>query len=135
MPIEKRPEQQRYVVFRITVERSFTASHQLTLPDGTMEPLHSHEWLMRADVSAEKLDSMGLVLDFKKLSAILDEAASGFVGKRLEDLAVFAGRNASAENIAEFIYRQAQPKLDARVRLDSVAVMETPGCWARYSEC
>jgi 6-pyruvoyltetrahydropterin/6-carboxytetrahydropterin synthase len=120
-------------VFRITVERGFTASHQLTLPDGSKEPLHTHVWLVRATVSAARLDGMGLAMDFNRLSALIDGAASDFAERKLEELAAFSGRNASAENVAEFLYGQVQPRLDSRVRLESVEVMETPGCWASYS--
>lgn len=120
-------------MFRITVERGFTASHRLTLPDGSKEPLHSHDWLVRATVSAATLDGMGLVMDFNRLSAIIDDAVAGFAGGRLEDTPVFAGRNASAERVAEYVFGCIKPRLDARVRLESVQVMETPGCWARFS--
>jgi 6-pyruvoyltetrahydropterin/6-carboxytetrahydropterin synthase len=120
-------------VFRITVERGFSASHQLTLPDGSKESLHCHDWRVRATVSAARLDGMGLVMDFKRLSAIIDEAVSGLAGRRLEESAAFGGVNASAENVAGFVFGLVQPRLDSRVRLESIEVMETVGCWASYS--
>jgi 6-pyruvoyltetrahydropterin/6-carboxytetrahydropterin synthase len=124
---------ERTHVFRITVERGFAASHQLMLPDGSREPMHSHNWLVRATVAAARLDGMGLVMDFNRLASLIDGITGGFAGKRLEELPAFAARNASAEHVAEFLYEGIRPALDSRVRLESVSVMETSGCWACYS--
>jgi 6-pyruvoyltetrahydropterin/6-carboxytetrahydropterin synthase len=120
-------------VFSITVERSFTASHQLMLPGGSREPLHSHDWLVRVTVAASHLDNMGLVMDFNRLAAFIDDSVKLFAGHTFEQFEQFQGVNASAENVAAFIYGCLQPRLDGRVRLRCVRVMEAPGCWAEYS--
>jgi 6-pyruvoyltetrahydropterin/6-carboxytetrahydropterin synthase len=120
-------------VFRITVEKAFTATHQLTLSDGSKEKLHSHHWLVRATVAAGKLDSMGLVMDFQKLGGIIDDITAALGGRKLEETDCFGGANASAENVAKYLFERTAPLLDRRVRLEAVEVMETPGCWAKYS--
>ena len=120
-------------MFRITVERSFNASHQLALPDGSKEPLHAHDWLVRTAVRAAKLDSMVLVMDFHKLEALVDAAVAPLAGRKLEQLDDFIEINASAEYVAKYIFEQIERELESRVHLESVEVMETPGCWASYS--
>jgi 6-pyruvoyltetrahydropterin/6-carboxytetrahydropterin synthase len=120
-------------VFRITVEKTFTAAHQLTLPDGSKEKLHSHNWLVRATVAADKLDRMGLVMDFQKLGGIIDDITAVLSGRKLEETDCFGGDNASAENVAKYLFEQIAPLLERRVRLEAVEVMETPGCWAKCS--
>ena len=35
------------MAFEITTTRHFSASHQLVLYDGTLEPLHGHNWQVR----------------------------------------------------------------------------------------
>jgi 6-pyruvoyltetrahydropterin/6-carboxytetrahydropterin synthase len=119
-------------MFRITVERSFSASHQLTMPNGSKEPLHAHDWLVRARAKAAKLDSMGLVMDFHKLEALVDAAMVPLAGRKLEQLDEFSEINASAEYVAKHIFEQIAKELESRVHLESVEVMEAPSCWASY---
>jgi 6-pyruvoyltetrahydropterin/6-carboxytetrahydropterin synthase len=105
----------------------------LALPDGSKEPLHAHDWLVRAAARAAKLDSMGLVMDFHKLETLVDAAVQPLAGRKLEQLDEFSEINASAEYVAKYIFEQIEQKLESRVHLDSIEVMESPGCWARYS--
>jgi 6-pyruvoyl-tetrahydropterin synthase len=39
-------------MFTVSIESNFTASHQLTLPDGLHEPVHNHEWSVTAEVAS-----------------------------------------------------------------------------------
>lgn len=120
-------------LFTVTVQTSFTARHQLTLATGQTEPLHEHNWVVRSAVTAEKLDESGLVVDFHWLEAKIEEVVSPLNGTRLEELACFKDVNASAENVAKYIYDKLEPLLPARVELQYVEVSEAPDCWAKYS--
>ena len=120
-------------MFTVTVQTSFTASHQLTISDGRVERLHEHDWVVRSSVSAEKLDENGLVVDFHWLGAKINEATQLLDGARLEELACFGGTNASAENVAKYIYDKLKLLLPGRVKLQYVEVSEAAGCWARYT--
>ena len=120
-------------MFTVTVQTSFKASHQLTMPGGQTEPLHEHNWVVRSSVAAEKLDETGLVVDFKWLEAKIEEVVSPLNGTRLEELACFEGVNASAENVAKYIYDKLEPLLPGRAELQYVEVSEAPDCWAKYS--
>ena len=119
-------------MYTVTVESTFTASHQLTMADGAKEPLHSHDWVVRVAVSAEKLDKTGLAVDFNDLKAMIADVTGPFAGARLEQLACFASCNASTENVAKYIYDRIEPMLANRLKLEFVEVMEATGCWTKY---
>jgi len=120
-------------LFTVTVQTSFTAGHQLTMPDGRVEQLHEHNWVVRSAVAAEKLDESGLVADFHWLETKIKEVVSPLDGARLEELACFEDVNASAENVAKYIYDKLEPLLPGRVKMQYVEVSEAPDCWAKYS--
>lgn len=119
-------------MFTVTVEGTFTASHQLTMADGVKEQLHSHDWIVRVAVGAEALDEQGLGIDFIELKAILDETVAPFTGKNLEEMPCFKGINASAENLTRYVYDRIEGRLATRQNLEYVEVMESPGCWTKY---
>src|SRR3954452_7809971 len=101
--------------FDITTARTFSAAHQLRLYDGTLEPLHGHNWVVRVTVSAEKLDAIGVVMDFHELERLLDAIVSPLHNTHLNDLAAFKTLNPSTENVALHVGRSLS--LPANVRL------------------
>ncbi len=120
-------------MFTVTVETTFTARHQLTIAQGQKEPLHSHDWIVRVAVSADRLDEMGLVVDFDDLKAKIEGVISPLSGARLEELSCFQGVNTSAENVAKYIYDKIEQLLPSHVKPRYVEVAEAPGCRAKYS--
>ena len=120
-------------MYTITVQTTFKALHQLPLPDGTREPLHEHDWVVRTAVSTDGLDKMGLAIDFNKLKSILDSILAPLNGRKLEEAAAFANTPASAELVAKYIYEQVKPWLATGKKLEYVEVMEAQDCWAKYS--
>jgi len=121
-------------LFKISIETHFHASHQLALPDGSKEPLHDHNWVVTADVSSERLDSMGLVMDFGRLKAVVDNIVSEFDNTPLEKIDYFQQHNSSAENVAKHIYEKLEPRLPKEVKLLSISVVEEPGCSAKFAK-
>jgi 6-pyruvoyltetrahydropterin/6-carboxytetrahydropterin synthase len=114
--------------FEITIRRDFSASHQLRLYDGSLEPLHGHNWRVEVTVAAEKLDQIGVVMDFHELQRIVDEIVTPMHNRHLNDLPAFAKLNPSAENVALHIAQS----LASRVKVQSVQVWETPDCRAAW---
>jgi 6-pyruvoyltetrahydropterin/6-carboxytetrahydropterin synthase len=120
-------------MFTISVKTHFWASHQLTLPDGSKEPLHHHNWVVTANISSDKLDSMGLVMDFGQFKAMVNEITARFDNVPLDSIDYFRRNNPSAENVAEYIFHKLEPKLPGGVELQSIKVIEEPGCSAKFS--
>ena len=121
-------------MFTISVERHFRASHQLTLPDGSKEPVHSHDWVVTASLSSEKLNNMGIVMDFHTLQAMIDKTVAGFENTALESISYFQQNNPSAENVAKYIYDKLRTELPEGVKLRNIRVVEEPGCSAKFRE-
>lgn len=121
-------------MFTIRVETHFRASHQLMLPDGAKEPLHHHNWVVTASISSDKLDSMGLVMDFSQLKAMVKKTTDEFDNAQLDSIDYFRRNNPSAENIAKYIYDRLEPELPSGAKLRSIKVIEEPGCSAKFSK-
>ena len=121
-------------MFTIEVETHFLASHQLTLSDGSKEPSHLHDWAVTAQVSSDKLDGIGLVMDFGRLKAIIDEITAEFDNAQLDNIDYFRRNNPSAENVAKYIFDRLEPELPDGVKLRSIKVVEEPGCSAKFSQ-
>jgi len=121
-------------MFTISVERHFRASHQLTLPDGSKESVHNHDWVVTASLSSEKLNNMGVVMNFQTLQVMIDKTVAGFDNTALESISYFQQNNPSAENIAKYIYEKLRIKLPKGVKLRNIRVVEEPGCSAKFHE-
>ena len=119
-------------MFTINVETSFNASHQLTLSDGSKEPLHSHDWQVRVSASRKELNNMGIVMDFHRLKAITRSVVADFDAARLDDFYYFQQNNSSAESLAQYIYEKLEHLLPADVKLEGVTVLEEPGCSIKF---
>ena len=121
-------------MFTITVETHFQASHQLVLPEGSKEPAHSHDWVVTAAVSSKKLDDMGMVMDFRTLREIVENVTVELAGTALGEVEHFRRNNPSAENVTMYIYDKLRVRLPEGVELQSIKVVEEPGCSAKFAE-
>jgi 6-pyruvoyltetrahydropterin/6-carboxytetrahydropterin synthase len=118
------------MMFEITATRHFSAAHRLRLNDGSLEPLHGHNWTLTVTVGAEKLDPIGVVMDFHDLERRVDQILVPLHNRHLNETAAFADLNPSAENVALHVARALA--LPPGIRLISVQVWETDGNSAVY---
>ena len=117
--------------FAITARREFSAAHQLRLYDGSLEPLHGHNWVVIVTVAAEKLDAIGVVMDFHELDRLLDRIIAPLHNTHLNDVEPFkSALNPTTENVAFHIADSLQ--LPPHVRVQSVEVWETSANSAIY---
>jgi 6-pyruvoyltetrahydropterin/6-carboxytetrahydropterin synthase len=119
-------------VFTITVTTHFWASHRVTLPDGSAEPPHSHNWSVSADVSSVQLDDNGMVMDFCLLKKLLDETIAPLTNRPIEQTDYFRKNGQSAEIIAKYIFEKLQPQLPAGLTLVQIQLTEQPRCSVKY---
>jgi 6-pyruvoyltetrahydropterin/6-carboxytetrahydropterin synthase len=119
-------------MWTVSVETHFWASHRLTLPDGSKEHAHSHNFSVTAYVGTEKMTDMGLVMDFRCLKAMLDNIVAEFDNVALDRIGYFKKNNPTAENVAKYVYEQLRPKLTKDVILEAIEVIEEPGCLAKF---
>jgi 6-pyruvoyltetrahydropterin/6-carboxytetrahydropterin synthase len=123
-----------HVMFSISVETHFRASHQLVLEDGSKEPAHDHDWSVTATLSSNKLNNMGVVMNFQELKAMVNELVAEFDNSALETMEYFQRNNPSAENVAKYIYEKLHSKLPKGVKLRNIRIIEEPGCSAQFGE-
>lgn len=133
-------------MYEATIEKRFSAAHALRLADGTFEPLHGHNWLVRVTVAAGDLDDMDTVMDFHELEKLVEQIIGPWRNRNLNEVPPFVGKaneddasvadglavNPSAERVAERIAWAVSGGLPEHVWLRSVGVGEAPGCVARY---
>ncbi|CAN5479319.1 6-carboxytetrahydropterin synthase QueD [soil metagenome] len=116
--------------YEISTTRTFSAAHQLRMYDGSLEPLHGHNWQIRVTVGRDELDTIGVVMDFHELQRLVNEIVDPMHNVNLNDLPAFQSINPSAENVALVVGRGLRVDVDAR--LISVEVWETADCKAVY---
>ncbi|MBF0594941.1 MAG: 6-carboxytetrahydropterin synthase QueD, partial [Candidatus Omnitrophica bacterium] len=111
-------------MFELTVRDDFSSAHFLRDYDGQCKNLHGHTWKVAVTVSGTELDKVGVMADFVKMKAHLKSILSRLDHACLNDLDFFKANNPTAENLAQYIYREYKP-LIAPVRLVKVRVWES----------
>lgn len=122
-------------MYTISIIRFFSSAHSLREYTGKCEALHGHNWKVEVFVASDKLDKLGMVIDFKVLKARLDELLEKYDHVLLNNVAPFDTINPSSENIARVFYEVLSSKLnDDRVKVQSLIVWESENSKAIYSE-
>lgn len=119
-------------MFRLRVEDGFAAAHQLRGYLGKCENLHGHNWRVRILASGERLDEIGMLMDFGELKALLRQSLAGLDHSLLNETAPFDLINPTSENLARHLFSVIQAGLPDGVNLDKVTVWESDGCAATY---
>ena len=116
--------------FTISIEATFSATHRLRFADGSLEPLHGHDWHVRAYFQRAELDEAGMVVDFHRAEETLRAILAPLHHSDLNALPDFAHLNPTAEIVARRVF---QKLFDAGLReVSRVDVTEAPGCVASY---
>ena len=120
-------------VFEVSVEASFSASHQLRGYKGDLEPLHGHNFRVEAVLTSRQLDKLGLVIDFVELEVELEQVLAPYDHRHLNDLPPFQRLNPTTENMAKHFYEQLSERLrDKGVHVKRIRVWEAPTYSATY---
>ncbi len=115
-------------MYVLTIEDHFASAHQLRGYRGKCENIHGHNWKVEINVKGEKLNNIGLLIDFQDLKAILKKITGYLDHKNLNEVEPFDKINPSSENIAEYIAGRAQEELNLTVQsliVVSVTVWES----------
>lgn len=119
--------------YTLVVKASFAAAHRLREYEGNCERLHGHNWQVEAAVESDRLDSLGMAIDFrvlkKALHGILDRLDHGY----LNDVPPFTEENPSSENLARYLYDELERKIPEPARVCRVIVWESEDARAEYS--
>ena len=125
-------------MYELKVEGAFEAAHQIKDYPGKCARLHGHNWVVQAVVRGCELDSLGMLIDFRTVKALLGEVLERFDHRYLNELAPFSeGVNPTAEQLARIIYEALVAKAPfaetATVRLAAITVWESPKSSVTYT--
>jgi 6-pyruvoyltetrahydropterin/6-carboxytetrahydropterin synthase len=122
-------------MYEAAYETTFCATHVLTKDGRPLEPLHGHDWRVEVVAASEKLDDVGLVVDFEELKKAVAEVAARFHYKDINSHPDLASLSPSAEVMARYFFQEVKQRLGGAGRLvRRVRVWEAPGCSATYAE-
>jgi len=122
-------------MYELMIESRFAAAHQLRGYKGRCENLHGHNWKVQVAVSADRLNDIGLAMDFGDLKAITDEIVSTLDHGMLNNIFPFTEINPSSENIAKWLYESLKKRIDTEdIEVSSVTVWESETASATYYE-
>jgi 6-pyruvoyltetrahydropterin/6-carboxytetrahydropterin synthase len=126
-------------IFEVSIQTHFCAAHALRDYKGATEPTHGHNFHVTVTVWGEQLDKAGIVVDFLELRPLINEEIRrldyGFLNENVEEFKSSGGKlSPSAENIAFVLFQRLKKRLPTSVKMSSVQVGESPGCFATYRE-
>ena len=122
-------------MFELDIHREFSAAHSLRGYNGDCANLHGHNWTVQVFIQSEKLDEIGIAMDFKILKKELDAVLGELDHKNLNEHPHFKKTNATSENLAMYIYQRLKPAVNLPgIRLSRVRVCESPSSGASYFE-
>ncbi|MBP3721844.1 MAG: 6-carboxytetrahydropterin synthase QueD [Selenomonadaceae bacterium] len=123
-------------MYLIKVEEAFEAAHNLRGYDGKCANLHGHNWIIEVEVAGEKLNELGILVDFKDVKRELKKLLDEYDHRYLNEIPPFDKINPTAENLARFIYDEfkANKIFDDNAKLVAVTVFESPKSSVRYTE-
>ena len=115
-------------MFELVVNGSFEAAHRLVDYPGKCNRLHGHSWIVEMSVSGNKLDSIGMVADFKTLKSMLMTVLDAMDHQYLNELPQFKNQNPTAEHLAQYIYETIEQDelFTGNCKLNYIKVWESP---------
>ena len=141
-------------MYNATCRVELDAAHRLWKYDGACANIHGHRYVVEVTVEGNRLDELGMLLDFGKLKKavlswvnlvdhklILNVAdplgKSAPIGQKGDSIRFMNG-NPTAENMAAELFRfvsmSAVITMETDVRVVNVRLYETPDCWCDYAE-
>ncbi len=91
-------------MYELTVKSDFASAHFLRGYDGPCQDLHGHTWKVEITVESDRLDDIGMVVDFKVIKQQLKDFLMRIDHVCLNDLPFFKKVNPSTEHLAKYIF-------------------------------
>ena len=122
-------------MFTVFKDFTFSAAHQIRGHQGGCERMHGHNYRVRVVVAADRLDGLGMVVDFADLKRVVSDILGPFDHRVINEIPPFDSRNTTAELLAEYVYEEAARRLGSeRLRIDRVEVWENESACAVYTQ-
>lgn len=91
-------------MYEIAIKSDFASAHFLRGYDGPCKDLHGHTWQVEVAIDSDKLNAVGLVVDFRELKMKLRGFLQHIDHVNLNEILYFRNVNPSTENLAKYIY-------------------------------
>ena len=122
-------------MYTLTTMVEFSSAHTLVGHSGPCKKMHGHNWKVEVEITGDKLDKIGMVVDFKEIrkatNLIVDELDHEF----LNNLEPFSEDNPTAENIARYIFTKLSEEFSNKnVKVNSIKLWETDKSAVSYKE-
>jgi len=113
---------------------TFSAAHAIRGHTRGCQNLHGHNYRVRVHLQAERLDGLGMVLDFADLKEMMQEILGPFDHRVINDIPPFDQRNTTAELFSQYVFEEVDRRLAERerVRVTRVEVWENDSACAVY---
>lgn len=121
-------------MYDLSIETQFAAAHQLRGYKGKCENMHGHNWRVQVSISSDKLNDIGIVMDFHDLKDITNEVIAPLDHAHLNEVFPFTEINPSSENIAKWIFDTLKKRFEDKVKVNSITVWESENSSATYYE-
>ena len=119
----------------LMIETTFSSAHQLRGYMDKCENLHGHNWKVQVHVAAERLNEIGIAVDFHDLKRLTNDVTSSLDHAFLNNVFPFTEINPSSENIAKWIYDSLKKKINTDyINLIAITVWESETASATYYE-
>jgi 6-pyruvoyltetrahydropterin/6-carboxytetrahydropterin synthase len=120
--------------YNLKIVTDFASAHTLRDYPGACSRLHGHNWKVEVEVTASRLDSVGMGIDFKAIKTATKKVTAELDHRYLNEIKPFDEINPTAENIAAYIYQGVSELLnDDRVQVAAVTLWETERACVRYT--
>lgn len=108
--------------YDLRVVTEISSAHVLRGYEGACERVHGHNFRIEAIVRAHALDELGMGIDFRVLTTMIEEITAPLDHRLLNEVPPFDEVNPTAENLAAHVYRGLARALAASAAADRVAV-------------
>ena len=123
------------MIYSLTIKGHFDAAHFLRGYQGKCQFLHGHTFFYEVQLEGNKLDELGMLIDFVEVKKILKEVVEeGLDHKFLNEVFPFTELNPTAENLAKVIFEKLTWQFMDPVKIKQVTIWESQDAGVTYSE-
>lgn len=122
-------------VYTLKILTDFASAHTLRDYPGACSRMHGHNWKVEVEVTAERLNDIGMGIDFKEIKRATRQVTEELDHRYLNEIPPFDRINPTAENIAAHIFKCVSDLVNQDgLRVASVTLWETERACVRYQE-
>jgi 6-pyruvoyltetrahydropterin/6-carboxytetrahydropterin synthase len=121
-------------MYTVAVQRQFVSKHYLIGGEwGEENKLHAHRYRVEVQLSGDRLDEHGYLVDIVEIQAALEALVGQYRGQTLNELQEFTGLNPSIEHFSRIFTDKLLQRLNhSQLSIIRVKIWEADTAWAAY---